>query len=249
MRLAFLQIVLVCSALASDPQSAGTSDSTDHHPTERERAAEQLKQQQKQRILGIIPNFNTSFIQDAAPLTPGQKFHLALRGATDPFVFVAAGLDAGIEQWQNDFAGYGQGAQGYAKRFGAAYADNFTGAMFGGAIFPSILHQDPRYFRKGTGSVTGRLFYSIATTVRAKHDGGRWEPNYSNILGNLAAGGMANLYYPASDRGAALTFERALTVTAEGAIGSIFVEFWPDISSKLFHKHPKNDTAAPPSGG
>jgi hypothetical protein len=144
---------------------------------------------------------------------------------------------AGLEQWENGYSGYGQGAQGYGKRFGAAYADNFSGAMFGGAIFPALLHQDPRYFRRGTGSFRSRFFYAISTAVKTKNDKGRWEPNYSNVLGNLAAGGLANVYYPSTDRGVGLTFERALTVTAEGAIGSVFVEFWPDISSKLFHKH------------
>jgi hypothetical protein len=213
------------------------SEKSNHPSEEHDRAEAELQKQKKQRILGVIPNFNTSYVQDAAALTSGQKFRLALRGAIDPFAFVAAGLDAGFEQARNGFDEYGQGAQGYAKRFGAAYADNFSGNMFGGAIFPSLLHQDPRYFRKGNGSFRSRLFYAISTTVKAKNDDGHWAPNYSNVLGNIAAGALANVYYPASDRGVGLTFERAFTVTAEGAVGAVFVEFWPDISSKLFHKH------------
>jgi hypothetical protein len=205
--------------------------------TQRQRAEEELKQEKHQRILGVIPNFNTSYIQNAAPLTPGQKFRLAFRSAVDPFAFVAAGLVAGVEQWNNTFPEYGQGGQGYAKRFGAAYADAFNGTILGNAVFPSLLHQDPRYFRKGSGAITHRLAYAIASTVRTRNDSGKWAPNYSNILGNIAAGGIANAYYPSADRGVALTFQRAFTVTGEGALGSIFVEFWPDISKKLFGKH------------
>ena len=203
---------------------------------QRETAERELKKQEQQRILGVIPNFNTTDVQNAAPLTPGQKFRLAFRSAVDPFQFVAAGLDAGISQAQDSFPGYGQGAQGYAKRFGAAYADQFSSLFWGNAVFPTLLHEDPRYFRKGTGSFKGRLFYAISTTVRTKNDNGTWGPNYANVLGNVAAGGLSNLYYPSTDRGVGLTFQRAFTVTAEGAIGAVFVEFWPDISKRVFHK-------------
>ena len=232
-------LTIAVPAWTGEPQQAEAKDGRSESPSrteEYQRAEQELKQEKTQRILGVVPNFSTSFIQDAAPLSSGQKFRLALWGALDPFAFVGAGLDAGLEMAGDGFAGYGYGAQGYAKRFGAAYADSFSGSIFGGAIVPSLLHQDPRYFRKGTGSFRSRLFYSISTTVRTKNDNGHWAPNYSNILGNLAAGTLANLYYPRADRGVELTLERAFTVTAEGALGSIFVEFWPDISAKLFHK-------------
>jgi hypothetical protein len=184
-----------------------------------------LKEQEKQRILGVVPNFNTTNVQDAAPLSPGQKFQLMSRSAADPFQFVASGLVAGWNQARDNFAGYGQGAQGYAKRFGAAYTDQFDGLLWGNAILPILLHEDPRYFRKGTGSFKKRLFYAISTTVITKNDNGTWGPNYANVLGNIISGGISNAYYPASDRGVGLTFQNAATVTAEGAIGSIFVEF------------------------
>ena len=206
---------------SAQPQSAAPS-AIKHSDAKSERekrakAQEQLKQQERQRILGIIPNFNTSLIPDAEPLSSSQKFHLAFKNTIDPFQFVVSGIDAGLSQRSDDFAGYGQGAKGYAKRFAASYADAFSATMFGGAVFPVILHQDPRYFRLGTGSFKKRLFYAISTTVRAKDDNKKWEPNYSSLLGNLASGGISNLYYPASNRGAALTFERAFTETAEGA--------------------------------
>ncbi len=202
--------------------------------TQQEKAEQQLRQQEKQRIAGIVPNFNVSYNSDAAPLSRKQKLSLAFHTATDPVSFAVAGFDAGLSQAEDDFPGYGQGMQGYAKRFGASYADNFDGTMLGNAIFPILLKQDPRYFRRGEGSFTSRLLYSISTTVWCKNDSGSHGPNYSNILGNLAAGGISNLYYPASDRGAGLTFERGFTVTAYGAFGGVFNEFWPDVAKKLF---------------
>ena len=216
---------------ASQSQDPGT-------PEQRKlKAAAELRTQEHQRILGVMPNFNTSNVQDAEPLTPGKKFELAAKSALDPFTFAVAGLDAALNQAENEFPEYGQGAVGYGKRLGASYADSFDGTMLGNAVFPILLRQDPRYFRKGTGTFGGRLWYAIGSTFRCKNDSGKWAPNYSNVLGNLAAGGIANVYYPPSERGTELTFQRAATVTSEGAIGAIFIEFWPDISRKLFPNH------------
>ncbi len=187
-------------------------------------------------MLGIFPSFNVTSIPDAVAMTPKQKFELALKSATDPVTFGIAAFDAGISQWENDYKGYGQGAQGYFKRWGASYTDTFDGDLIGNAIFPILLHQDPRYFRKVIGTKKSRLWYAVESTWRAKGDNGHWQPNFSNILGNLAAGGISNLYYPSTDRGAALTVERALTVTAEGSFGAIFIEFWPDVARKLKKK-------------
>jgi hypothetical protein len=213
---------------------SGQQDATPRPLTQQEKAEQQLRQQEKQRIAGVVPNFNVSYNSDAAPLSRKQKLHLAFRTAVDPVSFGVAAFDAGLSQAEDDFTGYGQGAQGYAKRFGASYADNFDGTMLGNAIFPILLKQDPRYFRRGEGSFISRFLYSVSTTVWCKNDNGSHGPNYSNILGNLAAGGISNLYYPASDRGAGLTFERGFTVTAYGAFGGVFNEFWPDIAKKIF---------------
>lgn len=204
--------------------------------TREEIAEDQIKHQEHQRVLGIFPTFNVTTIPNAEPLSPKQKFQLALKSATDPVTFGVAAFDAGLAQWQNSYKGYGQGTQGYFKRWGASYADAFDGALLGNALFPTLLHQDPRYFRKGIGTKKSRFMYAIESTVRAKSDIGNWQPNFSNILGNVAAGGIANLYYPSTDRGVELTFERAFTVTAEGAFGAIFVEFWPDVARKLKKK-------------
>ncbi len=200
----------------------------------KDKAAAELKRQEHQRIAGVVPNFNVSYTEDASPLSPKQKLHLALHTAVDPVSFALAAFDAGLSQAENDFQGYGQGAQGYAKRYGASYADNFDGTLLGNAIFPILFKQDPRYFRRGRGTFTSRLLYSVSTTVWTRNDNGSHSPNYSNILGNLAAGGISNLYYPASDRGAGLTFERGFTVTAYGVFGGVFNEFWPDVAKKIF---------------
>jgi hypothetical protein len=245
-----LVICLACAAQAqteSASASPATSLSGGSTLSQQQLAAEQVKQQEKQRIAGVVPNFNVSYNENALPLSPRQKLHIALRTAVDPVSFAVAGVDAARSQAQNDFPGYGQGLQGYGKRWGAAYADNFDGTLLGNAIFPILLKEDPRYFRRGTGSFTSRLFYSLSTTVWSKRDNGKWGPNYSNVLGNLAAGGISNLYYPASDRGADLTFERGFTVTAYGALGGVFNEFWPDVAHKIFKdRMAKLQPIAPP---
>ncbi len=189
-------------------------------------AQEEIKDEEKQRVLGVIPNFYVSYVPDAVPLDARQKFQLAFRTMIDPFTFVVVAGTAGVEQAQNHFAGYGQGAQGYGKRFGATYADTVTGTLIGGAILPSLLKQDPRYFYKGTGSTVTRGLYAIASAVICKGDNGSWQPNYSNVLGSLAAGGMSNLYYPEQDRnGAGLTFENAAIGLGATAIQNLFQEF------------------------
>ena len=206
-------------------------------------AEEQIKVEEKQRVLGVLPNFYVSYIPNAAPLDAKQKFELAARTVVDPFTFVFVGGAAGVQQAQNHFRGYGQGAQGYAKRFGAGYADMVSGTFIGGAILPSLLRQDPRYFYKGTGSKPARFLYAIANAFICKGDNGRWQPNYSNMLGSLAAGGISNLYYPEQDRnGVGLTFENAAIGIGSTAVANLFQEF---VIRKLTPKLLKNDPATP----
>jgi hypothetical protein len=194
----------------------------------REQVAEdEIKVQEQQRLLGVFPNFYVSYVPNAVPLTKKQKFELAWKATVDPVSFAVTGAVAGIEQADNAISGYGQGAQGYAKRYGAAYADVVTGTFIGSAILPSLLKQDPRYFYKGTGSRKSRFLYAIANSVICKGDNRRWQPNYSFILGDLAAGGISNLYYPAQNRnGVALTFENMGIAIGGGAIGNVVQEFF-----------------------
>ena len=195
-------------------------------PTQVEIAEDEIKEQEKQRALGFIPNFYVTYIPNAAPLSPKQKFELAWKSIIDPVSFGITGAIAGIQQSDNDLGGYGQGAQGYAKRYGAAYGDLAIGTFIGGAILPSLLKQDPRYFYKGTGIKRSRVMYALANAVICKGDNGHWQVNYSGILGSLAAGGISNLYYPAQQRnGAALTFENALIGIGATAAANILQEF------------------------
>ena len=190
-----------------------------------ELAEDEIKIQEKQRVLGVFPNFYVSYDPDAVPLTSKQKFELAWRTTIDPVTFVLTGAVAGVQQWQNNFSGYGQGAQGYGKRYGAVYADTVTSTFLGGAIFPSLFKQDPRYFYKGTGTVRARFLYAIANAVICKGDNRKWQPAYSTILGDLASGGISNAYYPSSDRGAALVFENTLIGIGTTAAANVLQEF------------------------
>ncbi len=189
-------------------------------------AEEQITAEEHQRILGILPNFYVSYVPHAAPLTRKQKFKLALVVSTDPVTFLTTGVTAGIEDWQGDFSGYGVGASGYAERYAAAYGDHLSSTILGAALFPSLLHQDPRYFYRGHGKVITRALYAISTTVVCKGDNGKWQPNFSNVLGNLGSAGISTLYYPASERHSVqVTVDNTLLGVATGAFGTLFQEF------------------------
>jgi Carboxypeptidase regulatory-like domain len=206
-------------------------------------AQEQIQDQEKQRLFGVIPNFYVSYVHDAVPLTPKQKFQLAWKSTIDPVSFGVTAVVAGVQQATNQFQGYGQGAQGYGKRYGASYADLVTGTFIGGAILPSLLKQDPRYFYKGTGSVRSRVLYAMANAVMCKGDNGHWQPAYSGIMGSLVAGGISNLYYPDGDRGdVALTFENTLIGIGETAAVNVLQEF---VMKKFTPNVPNYDPPTP----
>ncbi len=212
-------------------------------------ATDEIKLQEEQRIFGVIPNFYVSYVPDAVPLASKQKFDLAWKTIVDPVSVVIIGITAGAEQAADSYSGYGQGAQGYGKRFGAAYGDFLIGTMITSAILPSVLKQDPRYFYKGTGTKKSRFAYALANAVICKGDNGRWQPNYSNILGSIAAGGISNLYYPAEDRnGAGLTFENAgigIAATAGANLAQEFLvkKFTPKVHNrKAKHSATSNET-------
>jgi len=230
------------TAPAAAQGSSSSQDAVQQPSAEKsqhEKAEEQIKEQEKQRVVGVVPSFNVSYRSDAVSLTAGQKMKLAFRSVTDPVAFGVAFVAAGYHEAMDDDKGFGWGIEGYGKRSGAAYLDAFDGNMIGNGILPSILHQDPRYFRMGHGSFTHRLLYSLATNVVCKHDNtGKWEPSYSNVGGNIIAGAISNLYYPSSGSGVGQTFYNGFLVTAEGGFGSVFQEFWPDVSRKILHRDP-----------
>ena len=189
-------------------------------------AEQQIKVEETQRVLGVVPNFFVSYLPNAVPLNTRQKFELAWKTTVDPVSFGITAAIAGIEQADNAFGAYGQGAQGYAKRYGAAYGDFLSGVYIGGAILPALLKQDPRYFVKGTGTRKSRVLYALANSVIRKGDNGHWQPDYSGIGGSLASAGISNLYYPAADRnGARLTFVNTLIGVGGGALANVIQEF------------------------
>jgi hypothetical protein len=217
----------ISNPAAIHPMASQSKPTTEEE--DRAKAQAQLKQQEHQRVFGVMATFNTTTNKDALPLSAAQKYQLFFKSATDPWPFLLAGFSSGIDQAENSFPAYGQGMEGYAKRFGASYTDYFTGNLLGNAVLASLLKEDPRYFQKGTGGFTSRALWAASSTVWCKRDSGSWGPNYANVVGNLAGAAVSNLYYPESDRTAGGTIERGLSVTAEAIVGSEVIEFWPDI--------------------
>ncbi len=193
--------------------------------TQADIAEAQVHLEEKQRVLGVFPNFYVSYVSEPMPLTPRQKYQLALHTLVDPVSSLLTGVTAAAEQADNIYD-WGQGAQGFAKRYAAAYGTFLTGTMLSNAVLPVLFKQDPRYFFKGTGTIRSRLLYAIATSVICKGDNHRWQFDYSGILGGLVATGISNAYYPASDRtGPRLLFEDTAIGIGGAAIQNVIQEF------------------------
>jgi hypothetical protein len=188
-------------------------------------ATEQFKAEEKQRVFGIIPNFYVSYQRDPAPLTTKMKFKLALKVSTDPVTAAGVFLVASAKQAGNS-PDYGQGWGAYGKRVGVVAADGFSDIIIGGAILPSLLHQDPRYFYQGTGTTGSRFRHAVFSTFVARGDNGKSQPNYSTLGGVLASSSLANLYYPKSNRGAGLVFGNFAIGVAERIGASLAQEFF-----------------------
>ena len=217
---------------------AGQSTSVVVRPTE-VIAAEQIKTEEKQRVLGIVPNFYVSYVSDAAPLSSKQKLSLSVHDALDWASFAAVSVGAGAEQATNAFKAYGQGAAGYGKRWGALFATARSNDLLSHYVFASLFHQDPRYFYRGTGTKKSRLFHALSYAFLARGDNGKTMPNYAYILGDLSSGALSNAYYPPANRGAGLVFTNAAIALAARAgqgvleefIGKRFTKNAPDASS------------------
>lgn len=214
-------------------QTGASSQNSAQQPadqkTQHEKAEEQLQQQEHQRVAGLMATFNTTSNPDAVPLSSGQKYRLFFKSAFDPWPFGLNIFVAGINQAVDADPEWGQGVQGYAKRYGAAYSDYFIGNFFGNAVLPSMLHEDPRFFQKGSGRFLSRFLWAAGSTVWCKRDNGTWGPNYANVGGNLIGAAIARTYYPASQRTVSGTISDGLTVSAEGIFGAEVIEFWPDM--------------------
>ncbi len=226
--------LLLCAGAAA--QSTQPADLPDAPSAQNQKPKESKPEPSEGKAFGIIPEFNVISAKDAKPLTAKGKWRLFVRQTLDPFTFVGAAFTSCVGQATDSFHDYGQGMTGYGKRFGAASIDSVNGALWGGFIFPVMFKQDPRYFRLGEGSVKLRIGYAISRVALTRTDSGHRAFNFSEVLGNLVAGGIANTYYPESDRGIGLTFQRAGVVTALGALGKIGQEFLPDVDRKFFHR-------------
>jgi hypothetical protein len=215
------QYVILTGSVLKIPEEV-TTVSVAYSPVEV--ATEEVKIEEQQRVFGIIPNFYTVYNHDAAPLTRKLKFQLALKVSTDAVTIVGTGVLAAINQ-AADIPNYPQGFKGYGQRVGAVAADGLSDIMIGGAILPSLLHQDPRYFYQGTGTNKSRVFHALSSPFICKGDNARLQPNYSSVGGDLASAALSNAYYPASNRGARQTFQNFIIGTGERMLGSVLQEF------------------------
>jgi hypothetical protein len=223
------------SAPLPDAPSASTTQQTEPQgKTAEEKQIE--KQEQSKRILGVVPRFGTTDRHDASALTAGEKFHIFRKSAFDPVTFVLIAGQAGISQAEDEFSGYGQGAEGYAKRFGATFADSTSSGFFSNFLYPVVFKVDPRYFRLGEGSISRRMGHAVKEEFVCHTDRGTRQFSYNNVLGAFTSGAISNLYYPSSDRGATLTLTRSLISLGYGTFGGLFDEFWPDIAQKVFRR-------------
>jgi hypothetical protein len=194
--------------------------------TKDELAEEQVKVEEQQRILGVVPNFFVTYDPHPVPLRARQKYELAFKTIIDPETIGVDLVSSGVQQGTGGLKGYGTGTQGYAKRFAASYATGSIDTLLGSAVLPSLFKQDPRYFYKGSGTIKQRALYAISMSVLCKGDNGHWQYNYSGLLGGLAAGGISNLYYPPANRNAiGVTFENTAIGIGSSALSNLLQEF------------------------
>lgn len=189
-----------------------------------EMAIQQVKIEEKQRGFGIIPNFFAVYDPNPAPLNAKLKFDLAFRAIRDPFTAAGIAMIAGAGQVAGTPA-YVGGAKGFGERFGASYANQFTAVMIGGALLPSLLHQDPRYFYQGSGTKKSRALHALSNLFITRGDNGRTEPNFSTLGGDLASAAISNVYYPEPNEGARLLFQNFAINTAVHAGVRLLQEF------------------------
>jgi len=220
------------------PEPPDAPSATQEKPKEGKTELEKETGTINDRILTVMPNYGT--VENAhalPPISSKQKFRLATAGVFDYFAFPFDGALAAIDQAKNSPASWGQGWGAYGKRYGATFADNSIGTYMTTAIFPSMLHEDPRYYQLGQGSVAHRTFYSISRLVVARTDSGHSRFNYSELFGNALAAGISNVYHAPEDR----TFGRNLSTLGQldmwDGLSNLMKEFWPDVHRKMQHKH------------
>ena len=192
---------------------------------------------QNDRLFGVLPNYVTVEGGGAiTPLTTKEKFKLSADGIFDPAEFVFVGVVALVNQAENDNPEWHQGLKGYARRYGNAFANQAIGNINTGAIWPSLLHQDPRYFQKAKGSFTHRFFYSASRILITRTDSGHAQFNYSEMFGSMTAAGISNIYQPRQERSFGNTLDTFGTQVLYDALSFELREFWPDVKRKFARK-------------
>ncbi|MGH9555388.1 MAG: hypothetical protein ACRD2Y_06145 [Terriglobales bacterium] len=231
--------------------SSGPTTPTEPLPDAPSQTGETPATEGEEHILHIVPTVDvTDPHYPVRPLTTSQKFDLFTNTAFDRFTFLKAGASAGISQARDTHEGYGQGAKGFGRRYGAAFATNVYNDFFTRFALPSLLHQDPRYFRKGQGPARPRIDYALSRVVVTRGDNGRRQFNFSQVLGRLFTSALSNAYYPDEDRTAGRTFARAGKQLALSAGLNVLKEFGPQLRRKMFRKKKGAATqpAAPTAG-
>jgi hypothetical protein len=190
------------------------------------------------RILGVLPNYRT--VQDTGdvePIPARRKLYIASKDSFDyPIWFLAAGF-AGFYQLENENPSFGQGVKGYFKRYGTSFVDQSMGNMLTEGVFPVLLHEDPRYFRRGTGRVSSRMWYAATRIFVTRTDAGTNRFNFSEVVGNSIAVGVSNAYYPEGDRDVGDNLQKLGLQFGTDALSNVLKEFWPDIKHKFLQKH------------
>lgn len=216
------------------PESQSNAQTSPPAPSQTENQRKEPKK--NDRIFGVIPNYRT--VEDEAKeptrLRAGEKFNLGLEDSFDYYAYPAAGIFAGIGMWQKQTPSFGQGAAGFAKYYGTAFADQTIGNMMSESIFPIMLHQDPRYFPLGKGGFWRRSGYAISREWLTRGDTGRTECNFSELGGNAAAVAISNVYYPAASRTVSNNAYKYGEQIGLDAFFNILKEFWPDMRQKMF---------------
>jgi len=234
--------VTTCWAQEANLSAPQTEDRNPSALPDAPAANNSVQEQRPPRIFWIIPTFAITESKVPTKLTPKQKLEIVVKDTIDPYTIGFTAFTAGIEQANNDMAGYGQGASGYAKRFGASYADQASTGFFGAFLFASLLHQDPRYYRQGSGPFTHRFAHALIRPVVTYGDGNGREFNWSGLLGSLASSGLSNAYYPDEERGAGKTFSRWAMGIPFSVIDHLVDEFGPDLQHMIApkKKRPEN---------
>lgn len=243
--LLFSLCVLPSSVALMGQETAPLPDAPKANSPQQDEQKGQQHERSKNHILWVIPNYRADEIPSAIePLGPGAKMKVALDDSFDPSAFLVAGVFAGIGMAQRQYSSFGQGATGFGKYYGGAFADQAIGNIMTEGLFPIALHQDPRYFVRGKGGFWKRTGYAISREFITRGDDGRNHFNTSELAGNAVAAGISNLYYPAADRSLANTADKWGEQIALDTFFNVAKEFWPDVRNRLFKRRSEPSRSA-----